>query len=67
MKQIEDNKNKWKNIQYSWIGRINTVKMTILPKTIYRFNAISIQLPIAFFMELPQKILKPVWKHIRPQ
>ena len=67
MKQIEDNINKWKNIQYSWIGRINTVKMTILLKTIYRFNAISIKLKMAFFTELQQKILKLVCKHIRPQ
>ena len=58
MKEIEDNTNRWNDIPCSWIGRINTVKMTILPNAVYRFSAIHIKLPNGIFHRTRTNILK---------
>ena len=63
MKEIKDDTNRWRNISYSWIKRINIMKMNILPNTIYRFSAIPIELPTAFCRELEQIISQFVWKY----
>jgi len=65
MKEIKDDINRRKDIPCSWVGRINIVKMTILPNTFYRFNAFPIKLPMTFFTELQQKMTPPLWQKVK--
>ena len=66
-KGIEEDLRRLEHLPYSWIGRINIIKMTILPKSIYNFNAIPIKIPIQFFIELERAICKCIWNNRNPK
>ena len=66
-KEIKEDTNKWKHVLCSWIGGINIIKMALLPETIYRFNAISIKVPMMYFANIEQTFQKFIWTMNDPE